>query len=432
MPSLTDPGSGRGVLGGRPAFFLPAILLGFATIGSYGVAYYAIGVLIPQIAAETGWGTGTLSGGFAIGVVASGGVALTSGRIFDRRGSRLVVAPGLAVGALAFLLASWAVTPWQFLVAWAVGGAAVAGTLYYNVTMPIVSRLYPVQRASALSVLTLLGALASPIFYPLSGVMTEEWGWRGALRGLVVVMLLCAAPAAVLVRAPAARAVEGAPKADLREALRHPAVTRALLMFAVAAIGSSALLLHQVAAMQAAGLSLALASGVAGARGAFQIPGRLLLAPLTRRLGLSGTMGACYGAAATSSLALLFAQGTPWATALAFYFAVVGGMSLGLLSPLNGLFQAELYGDRHLGTLTGVSTVIGSLAQALGAWLAGVLADQTGAYTLSIAGVVALQVSGVALLSWQQNAYRGRPLAEGAATATAARGRPEPSNDGGA
>jgi MFS family permease len=416
MSAVSSLSNGRGVPEGRPAFFLPAILLGFATIGAYGVAYYAIGVLIPQIAAETGWGSGTLSGGFAIGVLASGGVALTSGRVFDRRGSRFVVAPGLAVGAAAFVLASWAETPWQFLVAWAVGGAAVAGTLYYNVTMPIVSRLYPAQRASALSVLTLLGALASPIFYPLTGWMTEEWGWRGALRGLVVVMLLCAGPAALLVRAPAARVVDGAPRADLREALRDPAVSRALLMLAVAAIGSSALLLHQVAAMQAAGLSLALASGVAGARGAFQIPGRLLLTPLVSRLGLSGTMAVCYGAAATSSLALLFAQGTPWATPLALYFAAVGGMSLGLLSPLHGLFQAELYGDRYLGTLTGVSTVIGGLAQALGAWLAGVAADRAGGYVLPLAMVVALQVCGILILAWQQRAFRAR-VAEVAAPA---------------
>lgn len=73
-------------------------------------------------------------------------------------------------------------------------------------------------------------------------------------------------------------------------------------------------------------------------------------------------------------------------------------MSLGLLSPLNGLFQAEVYGDRHLGTLTGVGTVAGSLASALGAWLAGVMADQTGSYAVSLAAVVALQLLALVVL----------------------------------
>ncbi|MDA1009868.1 MAG: MFS transporter [Chloroflexi bacterium] len=375
-----------------------AILLGLATIGAYGTAYYAIGVLIPVIAADTGWGTGALSGGFAVGVVLSGAVALTSGRIFDRRGSRLVLFPGLMVGALAFLAASWASTPLQFMVAWAIGGAAIAGTACYNITMPMISRLYADRRAAALSVLTFFGAVASTIFYPLAGLMTEEWGWRGALRGLVVTMVLFVLPAALAVRAPAATAPAAGARSNLREALRDPAVTRALLMFVLMGLGSSALLLHQVAAMTAAGLTLALSSGMAGARGLFQLMGRLMLAPLIARFGLPRTMAICYAAAATSTVALLVAQGGASAVVLVAYFSVMGGMSLGLLSPLNGLFQAEVYGDRHLGTLTGVGTVAGSLASALGAWLAGVMADQTGSYAVSLAAVVALQLLALVVL----------------------------------
>ena len=406
----TEPVSDRvrGGQRGRLALYLPAILLGIATIGSYGAAYYAIGVLIPQIAAETGWGTGTLSGGFAIGVVVSGAVSLASGRVFDRWGSRFVLMPGLVVGSVAFLAASWAESVAQFLVAWAIGGAAIAGTAYYNVTMPMVSRLYADRQAAALSALTLLGALASPIFYPLTGVMTEEWGWRGAMRGLVVVMVMCVAPAAMMVRVPAARVIEGAPRSNLREALRDPAVTRALAMMALVALGSSALLLHQVAAMQAAGLTLALASTMAGARGAFQIAGRLLLTPLIGKFGLPGTMVICYGGAASASAALLMAQGGTNALVFIGFFTVMGGMSLGLLSPLNGLFQAEVYGDRHLGTLTGMATVLGSVSSALGAWLAGVMAEQTGSFSIAVAVVVVLQLAAIGLLVWQQRAMRRR------------------------
>lgn len=386
----------------------PAILLGLATIGAYGTAYYAIGVLIPVIAADTGWGTGALSGGFAIGTIISGGVSLTSGRLFDRRGSGLVLLPGLAVGACALLAASWAESSLQFVVAWALGAAAIGGTSYYNITMPMLSRLYSDRRATALSILTLFGAVASTIFYPLTGFMTEEWGWRGALRGLVVVMVLLMLPAAARVSAPPARAVAGAARSSLREALADPAVTRALLMFMLMAVGSSALLLHQVAAMQAAGLTLALASGMAGARGLFQLFGRLMLAPLIARFGLPRTIGICYVAAATSSVALLAAQGGVSALVLVAYFSAIGGMSLGLLSPLNGLFQAEVYGDRHLGTLTGLATVLGSFSSAIGAWLAGVMADQTGSYSVSIAAVILLQVLAFGVLAWQQQAMGRR------------------------
>ncbi len=401
-------------LRGWLAAWWPATLLGLSTIGAYGTAYYAIGVLIPVIAEDTGWGTGSLSGGFAIGTIVSGAVSLMAGRLFDRLGSRLVLAPGLLVGAGAFLVASWAGSALTFVLAWAVGAAAIGGTSYYNITMPMLSRLYEDRRAAALSILTLFGAVASTIFYPLTGVFTEAWGWRGALRGLVVVMVLLMLPAAARVAAPAARVTAGVARSSLREALREPAVTRALLMFVLMGVGSSALLLHQVAAMQAAGLTLALASGMAGGRGLFQLLGRLMLAPLIARFGLPRTIGICYPAAATSTVALLIAQGGASAVLLVAYFSAVGGMSLGLLSPLNGLFQAEVYGDRHLGTITGVATVLGSLSAATGAWVAGLMADRTGSYSAALIAVLVLQVAAVVVLGWQQRAMRARGALVGA------------------
>jgi len=390
----------------RFSLWWAAVLMGLVTIGAYGVAYYSIGVLIPVISEDTGWRTSTVAGGFSLSVIGSGGVALLAGRWFDRHGSGWLLAPGLAVGSAGFLAASWAQEPWQFVVGWSVGGAAVAGTLYYSLTMPVVSRLYPDRRPGALSVLTLLGAVASPIFYPLAGFLIQEFGWRGALRALVGAMVLCAAPGALLVRAPGApvAAAEGRRSASLAGALRTPAVHRLLLVLALAGLASSALLIHQVAVMQAAGLTLAAASGFAGARGAFQIPGRLLMTPLVARFGVRGTIALCYGGATFGSVALLVALGGGAAVPLAFLYAAICGMTLGLLSPLNGLFQAEVFGDARLGTLTGVSTVVGSLSQAAGAWGAGLAVDLAGSYAVPLAAVILLQGAALAALWWQRQA----------------------------
>ena len=77
----------------RLARWWPAVLLGLATIGAYGTAYYAIGVLIPVIAEDTGWRSSLLSAGFSLGVLGQGAVALLAGHTFDRRGSRPVLLP---------------------------------------------------------------------------------------------------------------------------------------------------------------------------------------------------------------------------------------------------------------------------------------------------------------------------------------------------
>jgi predicted MFS family arabinose efflux permease len=219
------------------------------------------------------------------------------------------------------------------------------------------------------------------------------------------------------VHAPAAaQQSRAAVTTSLGGALRQPVVYRVLLVFALAAFANSALLLHQVSALEAAGLSLAAASGFAGVRGAFQIPGRLFLTPLTQRFGVRGSIAMCYTLAATATLALLLAVAGVSPTALAVYFTVASGMSLGMLSPLNGLFQAEVYGDVRLGTLSGVNVIVVSIAGALGAWLAGLAADATGSYVAPLAAAVLLQAAAVAALRWQQAAVEGRSVLDAAIT----------------
>lgn len=392
----------------RLATWWPALLLGLATIGAYGVAYYSIGVLIPVIASDAGWSTGALAGGFSIGMLGQGAIALFCGRILDRHGSKRVLLSSMCLGGLLLFASSFAQEAWQFVAAWSLGAAVVGGGLYYNVTMPMTARLYPERRSAAFAVLTLLGALASPVFYPLSAWLVDLIGWRGGLQALVGVMALCVAPAALFVEAPGAssRSREGPGETRLTSALRESAVHRVLVVFALAAFANSALLLHQVSALEAAGLSLAAASGFAGVRGAFQIPGRLFLTPITQRFGVRGSVAICYALAATASLALLLAVGGAAPTLLAVYFTVVSGMSLGMLSPLNGLFQAEVYGDSRLGTLSGVNVIVVSVSGALGAWAAGVAADAAGSYVLPLAAAVFLQAGSMLALRWQQAARR--------------------------
>jgi len=223
------------------------VLLGLTTIGAYGVAYYAIGVLIPAIADDTGWRAGSLATAFSLGLLLQGGVALCLGRLFDRWGSVLAFGASLGIGAPLLFVASFAAEPWQFILAWTLGAASIGGGLYYNVTMPALGRLFPERRATALSGLTLLGAFASPIFYPLAAALIELMGWRSTLRVLVALLVAIVLPAVLLVRAPGGRSVRvSQPSGSLATALSAPAVYRALVVVALAAFANSAVMLHQL------------------------------------------------------------------------------------------------------------------------------------------------------------------------------------------
>jgi predicted MFS family arabinose efflux permease len=288
------------------------------------------------------------------------------------------------------------------------GGAVIGGGLYYNVTMPMTARFFPRHRATAFSVLTLLGALASPIFYTLAAWLVDLWGWRGGLQALIAVTVLCVAPAALLIRATAATPARDAGEKDgVGALLRRPAIHRVLVVFAFAGLANSAVLHYQVSALQATGLTLAAASGFAGVRGFFQIPGRLLLTPLVARFGVRGAMGGCYAMAGTAMLALMLAFAVATPPVFAGYYAVIGGMALGLLSPLGGLFQTEVYSDARLGALSGVGVVVSSVAAAAGAWLAGLVVDATGPYAQMLAMATLLQTLAVVALVWQRAAGRG-------------------------
>jgi MFS family permease len=88
----------------------------------------------------------------------------------------------------------------------------------------------------------------------------------------------------------------------------------------------------------------------------------------------------------------------------AVLFCVLSGISLGLLSPLNGLLQAEVFGGSRLGTLSGVTVGIASFSSASGTFLSGVLLDWTGSYALFVAAIVILNALTILSVNWVRSA----------------------------
>jgi len=176
-----------------------------------------------------------------------------------------------------------------------------------------------------------------------------------------------------------------------------------LAMIGGVSLGTSALTLHQVPAMQATGISLATASAIAGTRGLFQFGGRMFLSPLVSRLGIVGALAACYLLSGVGT-GLLAAAGS---VALVVGFIAMTGVGLGLLSPLHGLFAADIYGETRLGTLMGVQQVVVSVCGAAGPWIAGVVLDSTGSYSVILVAAALLQVGAIAFLIAQPRSHAG-------------------------
>jgi MFS family permease len=376
-------------------------LLGLVTIGAYGLVLYGFGAFVAPIRDDTGWSNAAIAAAFSISTLAGGLLSLTTGRLLDRIGAQPVLATTLIVGAALLVLSSYSDAAWEFIAAWGAGGAIVSAGLFYNVTMAVTARIAPnAERARAYSWLTVIGGLASPIAFPLAGVFVEIGDWRSAIRWMVVFMVGCTVPALFLVRGD--RAVLAQPEvADaqgfdgVRSALASATVRRWLLASSAGLAGLVAVQVHHVAAIEATGVSIGLASTMAGARGLLSLPGRAAAGTAANRLGVVNALRATYLAMTLGTLALAIAGAIGWI----WIFVVMTGLAFGSVAPLQGLYAADLYGQRRIGTLMGMQQVVLGVASAIGPFVLGFTIDWTDGYLTMLLLVVALQV--VAMVSFR-------------------------------
>lgn len=383
---------------------LQVVLLGLVTIGAFGLILYGFGAFVSPIRDDTGWSNASISAAFAIATLLGGVLALGAGRMLDRVGAQPVMLATLVVGSSLLTLSSTAAEAWQFVAAWGAGGAIASAGLYYSATMAVTARITTItDRARAYTWLTVIGGLASPIAFPLAGLFVEAWGWRAAIRAMVAFMVVCTVPALIWVRGdrrlldqPVEHGIVGF--ADVRAAWASPVVRRWLLASSTAMAGLVAIQVHHVGAIEATGVSIGAASTMAGIRGLLSLPGRAAAATVTTRVGLVNALRLAYVTMALGTTALVIAGSIAWI----WVFVVMTGVAFGSVSPLQGLYAAELYGQRRIGTLMGMQQLIVGTASAAGPFLLGFTIDATGGYTTMLIIATALQV--VALASFREPA----------------------------
>ena len=399
----------------------PAVLLGVLTVGSYGLVLYGFGVISGPIQEEEGWSSGATNAAFMGSYLLGAAGSLVSGRVLDAIGPRPVLAVGLIGGTGLLIAASFADSVWLFIPLWALGGAITIAGLFYNVTMPITARLYPHRQTAAMTVLVTTGGFSSVVFLPLTGLLTDELGWRWAVRILLALAAALVIPALLTVRklppVPADGAASnpgaGAPRAgfsNVRDAVRSPEVLLMLAVVAVSSFGLGALLNHFVPAATAAGLSITAGGFLTGLRGFLSIPGRALIGPMAGLLGLRPALGVGYAVMLLGTLALIAAGPLFWI----YVSAIIAGLVWGQTMPLQGLIASDIFGLRRIGTLMALQTAIGNVALAIGPFAAGLLYDALDDYTpvliaIAVANFITLLLL-IALARFRRRTPATQPL----------------------
>jgi MFS family permease len=387
---------------------------------SWGILYYSFPVFIRPMEAELGWSRAQVTGAFSLALLAAGLAALPVGHWLDARGARGLMTAGSVLASLLLVAFSRATTLPELYAAWAGLGVAMAMVLY-EPAFAVVATWFDRHRDRALTVLTVFGGLASALAVPFATWLLAVQGWRGAVRTLAGLLACTTIPlhGLLLRRQPAdvgQRPDGGAAPAESRP--RVPRADRARLgpvlaegrfwsltaAFTLAGLVTVATTVHVIPCLTGRGVSSAASGAVLGLIGLMQLPGRLVLGPIRRRLAWPWATAAVFLVQAASVAILAVAAGGGWLVAFACLFGAANGMA----TLLRASVLAELYGAARYGRVGGVVSLLGTTGRALGPVAASLAYAATRSYPWVLgllAGVLGLAAL-LVLVPWRGPAPR--------------------------
>lgn len=339
------------------------VSLGIAQIISWGSLFYAIGVLGPAMRKELGVSELFLFGAFTAGLLVSGTLAPLAGRLIDRRGGRFVLTTGTVLAAAAMAILAAAHHPAVMVLGWLVAGAAMAACLY-DPAFATLSQHVGERYRRAVTALTLFGGFASTVFWPLSHLLLEAWGWRvtfGIYAGMHLFLCLPIHRLFVPKHSRMLRpGMDSAP--EVSPALADRRLPWLTASFAIATFIFGVIAVHLITLLTTAGLTAAQAVTVSMLVGPMQVAGRVV------ELGLAGRVRAVtvgMAAFALMLLALVSLISVEGFGIAAIVFVVAYGCGNGVLTIVKGTAPVELFGPLGLGGLLGHLSRAGLYAKAV-------------------------------------------------------------------
>jgi MFS family permease len=267
--------------GGKP--WAAVVGLSLDQLVAWGTLYYSYSVLAVPIAHDLGVPLSTVAAAFSSSLLVSSLLARRVGRLLDRQGARPVLLCGAVFGPVALGGLATVQRQLPLLLLFAGLGAAQAFSLYEPAFRAIVE-WFPAarQRSRALLVLTSGAGFASTLFLPLTALLLDAFGWRTTVLVLAATVTSVTLPIRLLLPRTAPRARHGErPVGAVGRARSAKLLGAGFALQAFAATGATVCLVWQRVER---GESLQVAAALAGLAGASQVPGRLLLSPLSNVL----------------------------------------------------------------------------------------------------------------------------------------------------
>jgi MFS family permease len=338
--------------------------LGIAQIVSWGSLFYAIGVLGPAMRHDLGVSELFLFGAFTAGLLVSGTLAPLAGRLIDRKGGRFVLSAGSALAVLAMAVLALASNPASMVAGWLIAGAAMAACLY-DPAFATLSQHTGERYRRAVTALTLFGGFASTVFWPLSHLLLEAWGWRvtfGIYAGLHLFLCLPIHRLFVPKHSRITRGDEPAPPVEISPGLADSRLRWLTLSFALATFIFAVIAVHLISLLTTAGLTPAQAVSISMLVGPMQVAGRIIEFGFAGRVRAVTVGLVAFALMLLALVALISVEGFGIA---AVVFVIAYGCGNGVLTIVKGTAPVELFGRKGLGGLLGHLSRAGLYAKAV-------------------------------------------------------------------
>lgn len=355
------------------------------TVGASLMHSYTVFLL--AYIADFGWSRAESSLPYSVGQLVGGITSPLVGGMVDRIGTRRMVLLGSALLALGLLGSAYANALWQVVFLYGVVMTAGANCLGLLVFVPLISRLFVRQRGMAISVVQSANGFGRAVSAPVSQMLVNGVGWRGAYLLEAAAMAVLAVPLAALFRrgdgaghGPEQGAGSVMPRHwTLAEAMRTRQFWLLFLVYMFTGIGSFLVSLHQLAFAVEVGFDPLYAAGVLGMGSLLALPGVIVTGTLSDYIGRERSALLAYAISIVGvACALLIDR--PDQHLLLWLHAVFFGLTWGARGPAITAKTADLFPGPRLGTILGVITIGSGLGAAMGSWAAGWIFDLSASY----------------------------------------------------
>ncbi len=363
-----------------------------------GFALYGLPFFYDFFVRDLGWTRQQVTSGNALSKVVIGPVfGFLAGLIIDRFGVRRLMLAGIVMAGVALVGLASVQTIAGFYAFYFLNalGYVCGGPLPSQV---LLTRWFSDGRGKAMGFAYLGIGVGGALVPILAHTLTVEFGWRGALRWLGVLMIAVAFPPAFLVREPAAPPRDhGLNEAtSLGPVLKEPAFWLLAIgsMTSIGAIGGTTQNLKLYLSLDRQ-LSQAQIAGILSLILVGSLVGRITMGWLADRWRKKHVMVLVYAIVALS-IPPIAVSSTPSTLRLFAFLFGIGLVGDYMLIPL---MAAEIFGVRVMGRLLGLIITADGLAEAVVPMGVATLRDRTGSYTTGFLVLVGLAVAGAIAVS---------------------------------